>query len=319
MTLVRHSWAGLAAVMVASLAQLPASAEPQVLPQAARQGMCTSADAKAVTVVIDYQSLGAGVAKYCVTGLAKGATGLTALRSVASVQGTTSSGLAVVCRINSRPGASQSLKLPNGKTYTETCVNTPPAAAYWSYWHASQGGSWQYSSQGAATSQVSFGGYEGWSFALGAGFGQAPKPRVTPVKWAVAVTSKPTAAKATSTKATAAKPTTAKATSAKATSATSGKATSKQTGQPASSAAPTSTRLAGEPTTTDAEATAEGTAQEVSPSGDSPSAAPSEVWPLDPDDPFGSSPGTTVSVLAACAALLAGVGGFAWWRRRRVP
>jgi len=153
----------------------------------ARSGACNLGDANAVTVVIDYQGLGGGTQQTCVSNLASGATALDALRAAgASVQGTAKDGLSFVCRINSRPGTSEQLTLPNGQSYVESCVNTPPASAYWSYWWAGQGTSWTYSTEGSATRTVTFGEYDGWSFALGAGFGKAPPPRVTPSAWAPA-------------------------------------------------------------------------------------------------------------------------------------
>ena len=180
---MRYLLAGLAAVIAVAAAN-PA-ANPHHKPMQSRSGACTAADSNAVTVVIDYQDLGGGTHQYCASGLRAGATGLDALQAVASVQGTTSNGQSVACRINSRPGASQVLTLPGDVAYTESCVNMPPAAAYWSYWWADAGGSWTYSTQGLAARKVKFGSYEGWSFALGAGFGHAPQPRVTPAVWDV--------------------------------------------------------------------------------------------------------------------------------------
>ncbi|WP_247660672.1 hypothetical protein, partial [Micromonospora sp. D75] len=74
-----------------------------------------------------------------------------------TVTGTARWGLAFVCRINGKPTAA-----------TEPCVNTPPATAYWSYWHASSGGSWSYSTSGATGYNPAPGSVEGWSFGAGA-------------------------------------------------------------------------------------------------------------------------------------------------------
>jgi hypothetical protein len=160
----------------------------EVVPQASaasvRTGPCLTNDANAVSIVIDYQSLGGGTLQYCVSNLANGSTGMDVLRTVASVQGTTHDGGSFVCRINNRPGPSESITLPNGESYMESCVNTPPGSAYWVYWHADAGGSWTYSSQGANSRRVKFGSYEGWSFALGAAFGSGPRPGISPAFWA---------------------------------------------------------------------------------------------------------------------------------------
>ncbi len=168
---MRRSLPRLAAVLLTAaslgLAGLVLAAPAEA---AGRSGGCTGADTGAVTVVVDFQALGGGTATYCASGLAAGATGLTALAAVGlSTQGTTHDGASFICRL---AGA-----------YQENCVNTPPASAYWTYWSARQGGSWSYSSKGG-NQPVDLGGYIGFSFALGKGPGQAPPPRVAPAVWA---------------------------------------------------------------------------------------------------------------------------------------
>jgi hypothetical protein len=156
-----------------------------------RTGACTSADKNAVSVVIDYQDLGGGTAVYCASNLASGATGVDALAAIGvSYQGT-SNGSGFVCRINGSPPPTQNITLPNGTTYQEKCLTTPPGNAYWSYWTAKPGGAWTYTTQGAFSRKVVFGTYEGWSFSLGGGIGQAPAPRVSPSAWVSVSTSSP--------------------------------------------------------------------------------------------------------------------------------
>lgn len=74
-----------------------------------------------------------------------------------TVTGTQRWSLAFICRINGKPTAA-----------TEPCVNTPPASAYWSYWHAVPGGAWNYSSLGATGYDPAIGTVEGWAFGSGA-------------------------------------------------------------------------------------------------------------------------------------------------------
>lgn len=45
--------------------------------------------------------------------------------------------------------------------------NGAPATAYWSYWHASHGGAWSYSSLGAGSYHPAAGSVEGWAFGAG--------------------------------------------------------------------------------------------------------------------------------------------------------
>lgn len=115
-----------------------------------------------VTVVVDFTALGGAVERGCALG--DPATGLAALQSAGFVAtGTQRWGLAFICRINGLPTAA-----------TESCVNTPPATAYWSYWHAQPGGTWGYSAAGASSYNPAPGSVEGFSFGSGAA------PSVTP-------------------------------------------------------------------------------------------------------------------------------------------
>jgi hypothetical protein len=67
-----------------------------------------------------------------------------------------------VCQINATPNSS--------------CSNIPPADAYWAYFHAKRGGSWDYSSQGAWSSNPAPGSVEGWRFGDGARPTTQPPP-----------------------------------------------------------------------------------------------------------------------------------------------
>ncbi|MCL2736155.1 MAG: hypothetical protein FWD75_05935 [Propionibacteriaceae bacterium] len=313
---VRHLLIGLAAVMtVVAAAGPPPSVVPaadrtvRALPLAgvhARPGACAATDSGAVTVVVDFQGLGEGTRTTCVSGLSAGSTSLDALRaSGASVQGTARDGIGFVCRIDSRPGESEVITLPNGGTYVESCVSTPPATAYWSFWWAPQGGSWTYATQGPSTRAVVVGQWEGWSFSLGRGFGQAPVPRVTPSMWA---TPPPEPAPATSQ---APEPPPVPPAPSRPEGPSSGGATS----EPGSSAvAPT-----GDPAETD---TPSGSESAGMPPSSSPSSSPqagAQATPGPTDDAdvsprdyrWGAGAGVALTVLIGGAAA-----GVAWFRRR---
>ncbi|WP_067479209.1 prenyltransferase/squalene oxidase repeat-containing protein [Actinomadura hibisca] len=156
-------------VAAATLVAPPASAAPQ--PTAARKGTAGHCpDRNGVTVAVDYQELGGEPEVRCAPG--EQATGIDALENAGFViTGTDRWGKHFVCRINGKPGAE-----------TEPCVDTPPASAYWSYWHASNGGQWEYSNQGAGYYKPPLGSYEGWSFSKDKGIEDNPKPRVTPLR-----------------------------------------------------------------------------------------------------------------------------------------
>ena len=145
-------------VAAAALALGGLVVSPSVAPAAAAACSGTSG----VTVVI-------GSSVRCASG--DPASGLAALGAVASVtQVQRQPGF--VCRIDGAPAS-------------DACVNTPPANAYWSYWHAQPGGSWQYSNVGAGSYNPVPGSVEGWAFGAGAPpsvappAGPAPAPSTT--------------------------------------------------------------------------------------------------------------------------------------------
>lgn len=61
---------------------------------------------------------------------------------------------AFVCRIKGEPS-------------TDHCQSTPPANAYWAYYHAESGGGWAYSTSGAWGRNPKPGSVEGWRFGDG--------------------------------------------------------------------------------------------------------------------------------------------------------
>jgi hypothetical protein len=145
--------------LVASLLGAPTTS-------AASSGACPGPTG--VTVVVDFQGLGGGILVRCAPG--SPSTGFAALAGagldVEQVRNTPG----FLCRIDGRPGPDQ-----------ERCINTPPATAYWSYWHASRGGSWVYSQLGAGNRKPPPGSVEGWSFAAGStSESDAPKPGIAP-------------------------------------------------------------------------------------------------------------------------------------------
>jgi hypothetical protein len=127
-------------------------------------------DASGVTVVVDFNDLGGGVVVRCAPG--DQATGLSALKNAGfTIAGTTRWGEGFVCRIEGRPTVA-----------TEPCRDTPPASAYWSYWHASNGGSWTYSDKGVLNRRPPAGSFEGWSFSTNRTQATAPRPDTAPTR-----------------------------------------------------------------------------------------------------------------------------------------
>lgn len=127
----------------------------------------SAAGCDGVTVVVDFRGLGGGVQQGCAPG--SPASGVAALAAAGFGYTYASRQPGFVCRINEKPGAD-----------ADRCVTTSPASAYWSYWHAAPGGSWSYSSQGAATYAPARGTVEGWAFGAGEQPGMAPPAAPAP-------------------------------------------------------------------------------------------------------------------------------------------
>ncbi|MFV2019254.1 hypothetical protein [Micromonospora sp. LOL_023] len=155
-TSIRRRLAALAAIVV--LAAGLVAVDPLTRP--AHAAAC--APGTGVTVVVDFTAFGLGVQTNCYPG--DPPTGLAALQGAGfTPTGTLRWGLAFICRIDGLPTPA-----------AEPCVNTPPASAYWSYWHSTPGGTWTYSTLGASSYNPAIGTVEGWRF----GSGQAPS--ITP-------------------------------------------------------------------------------------------------------------------------------------------
>ncbi|UWZ40356.1 hypothetical protein Drose_12700 [Dactylosporangium roseum] len=154
--------------MTATLVVTTGVAVPVPAHAAGSAGYCP--DSTGVTVVVDYNDLGGGIVVRCAPGAQD--TGLAALKNAGfTVAGTNRWGEAFICRINGKPAAA-----------TEPCVDTPPASAYWSYWHAPDGGSWTYSDKGVKNRTPPQGTFEGWSFSKNHTGGTAPRPGVAPAR-----------------------------------------------------------------------------------------------------------------------------------------
>jgi hypothetical protein len=151
-SLRRHRFFSVLATFVLVLTTAVVLADPT--PRSAQAAACPGTSG--VTVVVDFTAFGGGVEVRCASG--DPASGIAALQGAGfSVTGTARWGLAFVCRIDNLPSPA-----------VEACVNTPMPDAYWSYWHASPGGTWSYSPSGALSYDPAPGTVEGWAFGAGA-------------------------------------------------------------------------------------------------------------------------------------------------------
>jgi hypothetical protein len=157
---VSRRWAATAAAVAVATGGLVLA-----VPAPVQAAACSGTSG--VTVVVDFGSLG-GIQVGCAAG--NPSSGLAALHAAGfTTTGTQKDGIRFVCRINGAPAS-------------DPCVLTPPASAYWSYWHVSEG-AWVYSSDGATTYDPDPGEVEGWAFGSGGRPGiaapAAPAPPTT--------------------------------------------------------------------------------------------------------------------------------------------
>ena len=130
---------------------------------AGAQGSCTATSG--VTVVVDFTAFGRGIVRGCAPG--SPSSGYAALVAAGFVPvGTARFGNAFVCRIDALPSPA-----------AQACVDTPPATAYWAYYHAAAGDTtWHYSSLGVTSSRPTPGSVEAWAF------GASAKPSLSPAQ-----------------------------------------------------------------------------------------------------------------------------------------
>ena len=110
-------------------------------------------------------------------------TGLDALKGAGfQIAGVQRWGEAFICRVENKPAAADKIPINDRENYKELCIDTPPAQAYWSYWHAANNCAWDYSQWGVKNRQFIQGGFEGWSFSLNATADTNPVPRIAAVR-----------------------------------------------------------------------------------------------------------------------------------------
>ncbi|MFK3984413.1 hypothetical protein ACI2K4_29075 [Micromonospora sp. NPDC050397] len=147
----------LVAAVTVVLIQVPVAAAPATaapLPI----GQCTTSSG--VILAVDFSDWGGPLLRSCGT---TPTTGYTLLNQGGwQTTGTGHDGPAFICRIGYSGHE-------GGKQYPtpddEACVFTPPASAYWSYWHADPGqNTWSYSQLGAMSYRPNPGSVDLWIF-----------------------------------------------------------------------------------------------------------------------------------------------------------
>lgn len=164
-TRIRHLLGALAVAPLMATAPATGAASAPDRPGAAPAQATAPAPCprgRGVTVVVDFGSSRR-------TGCAPGdpRSGLDALRAAGFATVMVARFPGMVCRINGLP-----------KPAVDACVIPPPPTRYWSYWHATRGGKWTYSSGGAGTYDPKPGTVDGWAYGPGKPPSVPPPARV---------------------------------------------------------------------------------------------------------------------------------------------
>lgn len=145
----------LPAALLGAMAASPASAAALPI------GDCTTS--RGVILAVDFSHWGGPVLRSCGTAGGSGDTGYQLLNEGGwSTQGDQHDGPAFICRIG-YSGFRGGTMYPTPAQ--DACAVTPPATAYWSYWHADPGQrTWSYSGLGAMLYKPEPGSVDAWVF-----------------------------------------------------------------------------------------------------------------------------------------------------------
>ncbi len=276
----------------------PASADPL--------DSCTPTSG--VIVAVDFGHWGGSVQRGCD---ATPTTGFDALHAAGfSTAGTRHDGPGFICRINNYPTPAE-----------EACVLTPPASAYWSYWHANPGqDSWSYSNLGATSYHPKPGSVDAWVFGGTDTGGTYGGPSFTPAAVRASVAHpRATPTPRASTPAASARPPSASVSQRPSTPGTVGPTPT--VAAPRRSGSAQRSLVAGSPTTSahppsGSGDSGSGAAPLPSPSTDSASGGPGFVDVASTANGGGKSSGSPVPVLLA-VTIAAGLAAGAGWATRR--
>ena len=150
-------------------------------PAASAEPVSDCTTTSGVIVAVDFSHFGGHVERGCA---ATPTTGFNAIHSAGfTTEGDDHDGPEFICRIDGDPTPAE-----------QSCRTTPPASAYWSYWHADPGkNTWQFSEEGAASTHPQPGSVDAWVFGSTEGGGSHGEPTFSPASvHATRVTATPT-------------------------------------------------------------------------------------------------------------------------------
>ncbi|MFZ2964287.1 MAG: hypothetical protein WA006_06350 [Rhodoglobus sp.] len=143
---MKTSAAALALLAAIALAGCAPTA-PEPTPAPAESGACAG-----VEVVVDFGVLDAPSIDECVDA---GPAADAVADAGVTTEGTVDWGDQIVCRVNDRPAADETVEVEGQEPFVEACQSMPAATAYWSLWvKLSADGEWEYAQEGLSTLEL---------------------------------------------------------------------------------------------------------------------------------------------------------------------
>ncbi|TFD70426.1 hypothetical protein [Cryobacterium sp. Hb1] len=145
----------LAALSGCATADSGAGSPAPAAATATAEAGAAAVDCAGVNVIVDFGTLDADSVSGCVD-----ATAATAASEALATTGVTTAGSVeygdqIVCRVNDRPSADETVVVEGQESFTESCASMPPAYAYWALWvKATPDADWAYAQEGLGTLQV---------------------------------------------------------------------------------------------------------------------------------------------------------------------
>ncbi|MDJ0349723.1 hypothetical protein [Cryobacterium sp. PH29-G1] len=131
-------------------------------------------DCAGVSVVVDFGTLDADTVTECVDATQPIAATAALATTGVTTEGSVEYGDQIVCRVNDRPAADETIEVEGQPAFTESCASMPPAYAYWALWvKASPDADWDYAQEGLGTLETQPGQSVGLVYTTGT---EAPTP-----------------------------------------------------------------------------------------------------------------------------------------------
>ncbi|WBM80415.1 hypothetical protein KIV56_02640 [Cryobacterium breve] len=145
-----------------------ATATPGTAAAAAPTESASPEACSGVRVVVDFGTLAAPKITDCVATATTIAASDVMKTAAVSTEGTVQYGDQVVCRVNGRPAADETVTVTGQASFVESCQSMAPAYAYWALWiQPTPGAAWEYAQEGLGSLQVTPGQSLGLVFTTG--------------------------------------------------------------------------------------------------------------------------------------------------------